>query len=603
MKKMKRFCILFLVFLVGIVATGQSVSANNTGNEDNKKISKEVFEKADIHPDKYIPLIIAVSNIDKAELDIFKKEYVELNYKNDKTNDKEFAKKFKEDKIKFISEKQKKINKDFLKNLDVKYKIIYESEYMPIIYIEVLGEDIPKLENVNDLVFAELLNEEVEMVLIEGEGTSNPTFDYNDTIGVYDIHDDYGVTGSGIKIGIWELGIPELDNEEYEDRIYAYTLGGDENYHTTNVAILSAGRYGVAPGASIIALETGWDGYSDDGLYFSDLDKFVYHGADVINASFGINMCSDNLYDIYGIYTDYYISTFDIPIVAASGNNNCGGNSIDSYPQMAYNTITVGATSTDGTVYSSYNSYNEEFYYGKPNIIAPGGHSTSSGCGLFGWFACHYDMDIPGGTDGQGTSYAAPLVTGIIALMYEEKPLLKNDVSSVIALVNASGDKDAISTCLTDINQYDGMSNKCGAGLIDAVKIFDMLDHSSYYNYSFLNEPTGSTESIEVYLYQGEEFVLSSFYLWSEDAQFLDGCYIQPWIKVQVTAPNGTLMITNYEYLHHSLIYSFDVTATGKYEIEITFYVDGGYPGEERGAIAWYPARARYIEIPPSGCS
>jgi hypothetical protein len=137
---------------------------------------------------------------------------------------------------------------------------------------------------------------------------------------------------------------------------------------------------------------------------------------------------------------DHIAYNHDVHFVNAAGNSGSAG--VGS-PGMAYNIITVGNTDWDGTYtigdYSSYNnagpSRSAQRTY-KPDIMAPAS-----------W-----------------TSYAAPMVTGTVALLCELNPALKTKqpiVKSILAAGAGARTKNYV-TSDSEFKQY-------GAGIVDAL--------------------------------------------------------------------------------------------------------------------------------------
>ena len=156
-----------------------------------------------------------------------------------------------------------------------------------------------------------------------------------------------------------------------------------------------------------------------------------------------------------------------ITVVSAAGNFNVPA--YQSYPGNCFPTINVGATafSGDRASYSNYSVLDNSGQMVGVDISAPGGDSKNPG-------------DAPAGTSGkivstlndgvkgpgnpiyrgeEGTSMAAPVVTGVVALIYSIKPKINFD--QVWDVLKATVTKfPPGSSCETKLN--------CGAGIVNA---------------------------------------------------------------------------------------------------------------------------------------
>ena len=156
-----------------------------------------------------------------------------------------------------------------------------------------------------------------------------------------------------------------------------------------------------------------------------------------------------------------------VTVISAAGNFNVPAN--ESYPGNCYPTINVGATaySGDRASYSNYSVLDASGQMVGVDISAPGGDSKFPG-------------DSPAGTNGkiistlndgktapgnpvyrgeEGTSMAAPVVSGVVALIYSVKPKITFD--QIWEVIKSTATKfPAGSTCET--------KNICGAGIINA---------------------------------------------------------------------------------------------------------------------------------------
>jgi Subtilase family len=188
-------------------------------------------------------------------------------------------------------------------------------------------------------------------------------------------------------------------------------------------------------------------------------------------------------------------------VVVAAGNKN--RDTSEFVPASLRGVIVVGATAPD-KARASYSNHG-----GAISVMAPGGDQAQrgliqdgvlslGGCGGFDNFAgnpppCPNSNPAFGSHFLQGTSMATPHVAGVIAMMLQVQPKLRNPVGNEIKRNWAR-----VLSYLQDSSSLNGMGScerGCGAGLLDAAKaVQKALDYPSI---GPLLVPTTSSTSSE----------------------------------------------------------------------------------------------------------
>lgn len=213
---------------------------------------------------------------------------------------------------------------------------------------------------------------------------------------------------------------------------------GDAVSHGTQVA----GLVGAESNNGIGTASFNWQtkimplqALSDDGSgYTSDIAAAIYYavdnGAKIINMSLGASM-----FDPYVAAATDYAYNRDVIVVAAAGN--CGTGSewgcdpdrpgAMGYPALNDHVISVGALNSSNQR-ASFSSYGPAL-----DIMAPGSGAIVSPM----WLETN-PISAYSGTL-HGTSFAAPLVSSVAALLRSERPSTTAD--DIIALLNATANK------------------------------------------------------------------------------------------------------------------------------------------------------------------
>ena len=312
-------------------------------------------------------------------------------------------------------------------------------------------------EDAIERIDVDLLSVSDEATVADAYGPEYPLSDVFTDIGITDNEYD----GSGIKVGILETGIPR-NYSNFPSGVHIETYGNLPSNHTSNVMSLIGGTSGIAKGVSFYCASYYGNAsypYSDNG--FSPVDCLNW----LINTKY-VNIINMSAYfpatgSAYNQYTSLctYIDSLAIMnscIIVKSAGNDSSSHYVSS-PGMAINTMVVGAINKNKDVakFSSYITVNENTV--KPEVVAPGDNIC----------------DVPNlGNIGSGTSYAAPLVTGIAARLMHEFPVLKNN-PSLLKSVLMSGARKLPSA------EETGLDNESGAGIVNyANSRYIMQDYS-----------------------------------------------------------------------------------------------------------------------------
>lgn len=329
-------------------------------------------------------------------------------------------------------------------------------------------------------------------------------------VNVVNVWDDY--TGKGVLVGVIDDGFdylhPDLNDNYRQDLDYDYNgdeyidyngnlipdsnpFGNSQNSHGTNVAgIIAAQRgggdsIGVAYGAEI----TGYRAIATSlpeviTATTNSINHAVNKDVDVINNSWGFSP-QGPVYN--GFYDDFNNSAFSnakdaienavkngrnnlgTAIVFAAGNHYAVGENTNYHNyQNSRHVITVGALNADGNV-SSYSTPGASIlvsgFGSEGNVVTTdrqGSAGENKSSGADGNY--HYGFN--------GTSAAAPMVSGIIALMLEANPDLGyRDIQEILAY---SARQTSLNTTydLNGANNWNGgglyVSHDTGFGLVDA---------------------------------------------------------------------------------------------------------------------------------------
>ena len=248
-------------------------------------------------------------------------------------------------------------------------------------------------------------------------------------------------------------------------------LAGDLSGHGTHVAgIIGANGElkGVAPGAQLMVLKAvDRNGYADPANIIEAIRYAAIHGADIINISLGLYDNIEPGRSSLSQIVNQVVEEYGVTVVVAAGNIGPGINTVAA-PADADKAISVGAfvspkmwevdfghqVPQDSLYYfSSVGPRPDGAWY--PSLVAPGSAVST----VPGWMPNPYMLT-------EGTSMAAPHVTGVVAHLLEgaQKIGLKTTPSLI---------KRALEEGARDLENFT--INEDGHGVVDAYKAWQKL--------------------------------------------------------------------------------------------------------------------------------
>jgi serine protease AprX len=310
-------------------------------------------------------------------------------------------------------------------------------------------------------------------------GSTNSLFSVVSSIGAFDLHkiktsNGDPVTGKGIGVALIDSGVAPVPGLDDKTRVvngpdlsfesqnpstrYLDTFG-----HGTHMGSIIAGKdvsvdsanplsySGVAPDAKLISLKVATaDGATDVSQVIAAIDWVVAHHRDpdlnirVLNLSFGTNSLQNEKIDPLSHAVESAWRN-GIVVVVSVGNDGAAGTSV-TMPAANPFVISVGASDTQGTsskgddtlaTFSSVGNFSRH-----ADLVAPG----TSIVGLRdpgSYIDVNYPSGlVPGDTSGRlfrgsGSSQAAAVVSGGVALLLQQRPNLSPDQVKSLLMTTA----------------------------------------------------------------------------------------------------------------------------------------------------------------------
>jgi serine protease AprX len=335
-------------------------------------------------------------------------------------------------------------------------------------------------------------------------------FDYRTsiTVGSLAVNQAAGVTGAGIGVAVIDSGITSWHDDlssssetQYpfgNQRVAAFVdfVGGattpyDDNGHGSHVAGIIAGngydsygqKAGVAPDADLVSLKVlDADGKGNISNVIAALQWVLEnrkkYNIRVVNLSVGAAVHESYLTDPLTLAAKQVVDA-GVVVVSAAGNLGKNAEGLAQYgginaPGNAPWVLTVGASTTNGTVtraddtIAGFSSRGPTYidWAAKPDLVAPGVGTVSLADAYSTFYSSKSPYLLPGAmlTAWQpylslsGTSMAAPVVAGTVALMLQANPgLTPNAVKAILQYTSEVADG------LNPLTQGAGFLNSLGA--------------------------------------------------------------------------------------------------------------------------------------------
>ena len=291
------------------------------------------------------------------------------------------------------------------------------------------------------------------------------------------------------NVATGSVGLPAVDDDYGHGTMVAGIIGANKD-NSIGIAGITQNTTLLIIKANQSYLGTFLDSNVIEGIYYA-----IEQGADIINLSLGSSYPNPQTEEAINLATEA-----GIIVVGASGND---GTDELLYPASFDNSISVGAVDESYTV-ADYSNYNDQV-----DISGPGTDIITT--------------SIDGGyVQGSGTSFAAPHVTGIIALYLSIYP-------------NASIEEIKTKLFISSLDLgEESLDPYYGYGLINANNFIN----STYYKITYITDPGSEIES--------DYIIAGSFLETTETPVLIDEIFVGWYLNPELTvAFDNSIPITS----------------------------------------------------------
>lgn len=476
------------------------------------------------------------------------------------------------------------------------YKLIYLSKYTPAVFLEVPKLEIKTLASSDEVEYVYLYEDakvpydnvlENDSIKISPKSVNYGVWQTITNINT--MKNAFGLTGNGVKIGLLENGIPDINHSSgvFNNSNITPVNNGSTDGHATYMASILVGKTtdysGVAPNAHLYCAC-----YDYEYDYIGPMETLIDNNINILSISLGLGYGTFNTYGNYSKYLDYLVYNYNITVCMCSGNHSTSFGVPEG--AMGYNLITVGnlddnntTTNEDDVIRytSSYVTSSTEAY--KPDLCAPGARVGTP-------------STLEHVSDGLGgTSAATPVVAGICAMLMQSDPslmtkpmLLKSAIMSGAKRIPNMG---LITSSSTSVNP--AISRSYGSGLVNAYNTYNIIDSEKWkyipliaqeqnqnpyvLNVNISQSAINSSKKLAVCLTWTQKVMATSLY-----SSTVYDVYHH---DLRVYDPNNNLVArSNYQYDRKQFVY-YQPTVAGTYKIKV--YKSGTSQAGSLAAISY----------------
>ena len=574
-------CVFLAVLLIALSAIAPVGAVESVKVNPESKIDSALKEKMETaSPDEKIKVSVWVRDIDKQE--------VSDDLENNNLNE-EFGQKVNQEIIRINREttenlyevNNKMILDTILENISVEDSSVkYLSSYAPNIELVLTKDEIIKLSKQPEVkaVYSvvDVLDEGCEEY--NASTTSDGEVDIDacvSAVGAAFLRDELDLTGLGIKIGLIENSLPNVNFHTLRNSniiLDPNAVEGVNPSHANSVATMIVGQtlnsvtgvcqyVGVVPDATLYCTTPSNDA-ANTNAWKERTEWLVRQGVNIINISIAFDSQRYTADNDFTKWVDHIVYEHDITIVTAAGYTS----NVSPF-NFAYNTIPVGIVQmeiVDGEYIFSNETSSARATAGKyyPHVVAPG-----------------YINNVGGLVVDSGNSFSAPLVVGCIAQLMQEwyELLTKPTLVKTLIMAGADGMKSS------DVVDSSGicMDRAYGAGVVNVIRSRQcMIDNNKLYSSSYqansganinLKLTVTNAEPVRLVLnWQRKSTVTHAYYGVS--------LYSISFLKLIITSPSGEEYISyNCSDTVQLLEFVPDESDLGDYTITISRYGPTGY--------------------------